>query len=72
MPTPDRTCLTPDCKGTSATITKGLCQTCYREAKQMVDRGETTWEQLASVGLALGPPSKFRAAFNSRYKNEGD
>jgi hypothetical protein len=61
-------CATPDCA--ERPKWKGLCDRCYRSAKRLVDAGKTTWEDLASLGLASidGAEDKFTAAFNKRKK----
>lgn len=61
------TCLTPDCKNSKAF--KGLCSSCYKSAKRLVDSEQTTWEALAEMGLAdvgESASSKFMDAFKKR------
>ncbi len=59
-------CLTPECKG--AAKWKGLCTSCYSTAKKMVENGETSWGDLASMNLAQLDSSgdKFRDAFRKK------
>lgn len=44
---------------------KGLCSACYGQAKQLIDATETTWEELAALGLAIIPDKPFVAAFKA-------
>lgn len=44
---------------------KGLCSACYGQAKQLIDAGETTWEELAALGLAVVPDKPFVVAFKA-------
>ena len=48
-------CLKPNCKSIAAINLRGLCMKHYSEAKKLVANGETTWEELASLGLASIP-----------------
>lgn len=57
-----RQCLTPQCG--KVPTWKGLCTKCYGSAKKLVEKGATTWEQLAALGLAEGvADDRFTAAF---------
>lgn len=44
---------------------KGLCSACYGQAKQLIDAGETTWEELGALGLAVIPDKPFVTAFKA-------
>ena len=57
-------CAVPECAKEAKW--KGLCQTCYGCAKSMIDNGETTWEELERMGLALIPKNKLRQEFYRR------
>ncbi len=52
----DKLCLVNGCG--SKFRSRGLCNTHYITAIEMVRRGETTWEELVSVGLAKAPHSR--------------
>ena len=61
-------CLTKGCLRQSATsLKRGLCMPCYSAAKKMVESGKTTWDELVSLGLAMGDADTdpFIKAFNS-------
>jgi len=63
-------CLTPSC-GKSPIAYKGLCMTCYKTAKKLVEAKQTTWEALAQMGLAdLGTSNKFTEAFKAKQKEQ--
>lgn len=68
MPQVSAKCLSPDCR--DAPQHKGLCMKCYSAAKKMVEEGKTSWEELASMGLAIAPASltQFEKAFNEKKK----
>ncbi len=58
-------CCNPKCKSTGAFSWKGLCGKCYKEAKQLVESGKTTWVELAGLKLCRIPESEtsFESAF---------
>lgn len=41
-------CLRPSCGRVQ--VTRGLCQTCYKAAKRLVEECKTTWEQIEVDG----------------------
>ena len=47
---------------------RGLCQRCYKAAKQRVDAGETTWDQLEAAGRAMPPARKESNALVHLFK----
>lgn len=49
----DKLCLVNGCG--SKVRSRGLCNKHYITAFDMIRRGETTWEELVSVGLAKAP-----------------
>lgn len=61
---PEIKCLIEDCNKEQRW--KGLCSACYGQAKQLIDAGETSWEQLAELGLAIIPDKPFVAAFKKK------
>lgn len=61
---PKNVCMTEECD--SPRKWRGLCDSCYAQAKTLIDRRETTWAELSDMGLVLQP---FRAAF-IRKKSE--
>lgn len=65
------TCLVPACKKRVGGQTKGLCMSCYSKAKKKVDAGETTWEELADMGLAAKQADPFEQAFNAKKGGAG-
>ena len=61
-------CLVPECGNLAKW--KGLCTTCYSEAKKLVETGQESWEHLASVGLAETNKSAFARALESKKADE--
>lgn len=59
-------CLTPECG--KAARWKGLCTSCYGCAKNLIDLGETTWEELSELDLALLPKNLLKKEFYKRKK----
>lgn len=62
-------CLMPDCSNAPGADLKGLCTKCYPQAKKLVDKEETTWEQLAELGMVdldFGKKTGFRQEFLRR------
>lgn len=47
------TCLFPECS--NPVVTRGLCQTHYVSASNLVRAKHTTWDKLIELGRALGP-----------------
>lgn len=45
---------------------KGLCRSCYGQARQLIDSGETTWEELGNMGLVQLAEKPFKEAFRAR------
>lgn len=69
MPKTVRDCVIDGC--TERASWKGLCIKCYKDAKALVLKDETTWEQLEEKGLArlsTTEVSKFRKAYNDKMK----
>lgn len=47
-------CLTPNCHYPQApALGRGLCMRCYSKAKESVDAGSVTWDELVGLGMAL-------------------
>lgn len=44
-------CLVPNCPDPAKV--RGLCERCYANANRMVRAGQTTWEELTELGLAM-------------------
>jgi hypothetical protein len=44
-------CVVPGC--TRQAYSRGLCLPCNRAARKLVEKGETTWKELESMGFAL-------------------
>ena len=42
---------------------KGLCRSCYGQAKQLIEKKETTWDELAVMGLIIPDDKPFKNAF---------
>lgn len=65
-------CLTPGCG--EKRNQRGLCTRCATTARNMVKAGETTWEELESLGLALRTNAQVAplrmAVENARKKKE--
>lgn len=58
------TCLFPTCERTQI-YARGLCQTCYAAAAQLVSRGKTTWDDLEESGKVL---PKRRGVYHPRQQ----
>lgn len=54
-------CLTDGCSTKSQW--KGLCASCYGVAKKLIEKKETTWEELVQLRLAKVDVKPFEAAF---------
>lgn len=48
-------CLKEGCRNMQAAGLKGLCMKHYSQAKKMITNGETTWAELADLGMAELP-----------------
>ena len=46
-----KNCITPNCK--KETKTRGLCANCYMAARNVINKGVTSWEFLEKNNLAL-------------------
>ena len=57
-------CITPDCG--KKREWKGLCRSCYGQARHLIDKGKTTWEDLAEMGLIIPDAKPFTALFHRR------
>lgn len=58
-------CMIPNCG--EKMMWKGLCNRCYGQAKYYIERGETTWSQLAAMGLCVTNSVPFKNAFEKAY-----
>lgn len=58
-PNKPKNCIVPNCAN-KADGPRGLCQRCYVTARKLVDRKETTWDELQARGLLL---PTFRKSF---------
>ena len=49
-------CMVEGCGAAAAheAVHRGLCLKCYSRAKKKVEAGETTWEELAALGMCRG------------------
>lgn len=63
---PKETCLIDEC--TNEAKWKGLCPSCYNQAKKLIDGRETSWEELQIMGMCIIHGAKFIKAFNKRKK----
>lgn len=62
-------CLTEGCH--TKAQWKGLCASCYGVAKKLIEKGQTTWEELTELGLAKVDIKPFEAAFKlAKQKKE--
>lgn len=46
---------------------RGLCDTCYQEARRMIRLDKTTWAELESLGLAV-PPKRRLGSKKSKFE----
>lgn len=62
-------CITTDCSADARW--RGLCSRCYGQAKRLIEKGETTWDELVGMGLAKPNVDQlFTAAFYAKRKTE--
>lgn len=61
---PVNLCITPECG--KERKWKGLCQSCYGVAKSLIEKNETTWQELADLGLVIEDVKPFAAAFRKK------
>lgn len=62
-------CITTDCSADARW--RGLCSRCYGQAKRLIEKGETTWDELVGMGLAKPNVDQlFTAAFYAKRKSE--
>lgn len=58
-------CMTPDCNGKKQW--KGLCRSCYGQAKYLMDKGEVeSWYELEQMGLVQVEGKPFMTAFKKK------
>ena len=55
-------CMVPNCHNNS--VRRGLCAACSIFARRMIEKGETTWEELETAGKCL--PSNRKSAAKRR------
>lgn len=60
----DPPCMTPNCG--KKRKWKGICPSCYGQAKRLIDEEKTTWEELEQMGLVLLDSKPFYAAFKQK------
>jgi hypothetical protein len=66
-------CLTEGCRSRSAADCRGLCMKCYSAANKLVTEGQTTWEELESMGLATPRSSSvFKTEFFKRKGSDAN
>ena len=56
-------CSTPGCGGQSEGGKRGKCRACYQALRRLVAAGETTWEQLVTLGRCEPVTDAPRKAF---------
>ena len=54
-------CMSPECEAPARW--KGLCPTCYAQARRLIEDEKTTWEELYDMRLVRLPGTKFLDAF---------
>lgn len=59
-------CLTPGCDKKAKW--KGICQRCYSVALNLIEKQETTWEELFDLGMCLLDEKPFYTEFRRRKK----
>lgn len=45
---------------------KGLCSSCYGQAKKLIKQSKTTWDELEIMGLIIADDQPFVAAFKRK------
>jgi hypothetical protein len=63
-------CKIEGCARQQARGRRGLCLVCYSKAKNMVEKNQTTWDDLVRMGLAESTPTPFEAAFNKAKESD--
>ncbi len=63
---PKKPCITPNC--VKPAEWKGLCRSCYGTARHLIDKEETTWEELHVMGLCELDAKPFLVAFLNKKK----
>lgn len=66
----DNKCMVPVC--TNPLKWKGICSSCYGSAIQLIKKKETTWEELASMGLCVLNEKPLTLAFRELKKQRQD
>lgn len=61
-------CIAEGCE--QACRVRGLCSTHYCRAKNRINKGQTTWEELEAAGLSKPPTKRVRAEIVTRPKPE--
>lgn len=66
-------CIVTGCNFSAAkALKRGLCMMCHSKAKKMVESGQTTWDELVSLGLSTHNTGadKFVDAFNAAMESK--
>lgn len=63
-------CMIPTCGRMQASGRRGLCLVCYSKAKKKVEAKETTWENLADMGLCESDTDPFDDAYNRAMRDK--
>lgn len=65
-------CKNPKCGNLQARGMKGLCMKCYSAAKKLVEKGETSWGELAGMGMCEMPvePTDFASVFRAKKQQQ--
>ena len=58
---PSKQCMTEGCGKDQKW--KGLCRSCYGQALRLIEEQQTTWDELATMGLVRIEDKPFKAAF---------
>ncbi len=57
------------CKISGHRFTRGLCPSCYQTAIALVNSGETSWEKLEAMGLAVARREYRQSPFRQQYED---
>lgn len=63
-----KVCCVPKCSRFAAS--RGMCQSCYVQARVRINRGDTTWAALEALGLAK-KPSRRNGPLGNAIKKKG-
>ena len=58
---PEDLCMTPNCG--SKKQWKGLCRSCYGQARRLIEEEKTDWDEIAELGMCEPQGKPFKVLF---------